>query len=59
MEIPQGNSCVATFMLNKNVMFSFLSFFYSAKSENRRAKQVLPRVEGCHHWEGGDFVEGG
>jgi hypothetical protein len=29
------------------------SLFFSAKSENRRVEQVLPRWEGWHQWKGG------
>jgi hypothetical protein len=40
MEISQGNFCVATFISNKQNVFYL--FFFSTKSENRRAEQVLP-----------------
>jgi hypothetical protein len=38
--------------------FSF-DLFSSAKSDNRRAEQVLPMGEGWHQWEGEVMGKGG
>jgi hypothetical protein len=34
-----------------------MSYFSFTKSENRRAEQVLPGVEGFYQWEGGEDVK--
>jgi hypothetical protein len=40
-------------------MFFFLSFLFSAKSENRKAKQVLLMRKDWHQWKGrGDRERG-
>jgi hypothetical protein len=47
MEIPQGNSMYSYFYLKQTKM-SYFSFYliFSAKLENRKEEQVLPRGEG-------------
>jgi hypothetical protein len=37
----------------------YFFLFSSAKLENRRAEQVLPKREGWHQWKGGDDGERG
>jgi hypothetical protein len=53
METSQGNSLCSYLYLKlaKMSCFSF-SLFSFAKSENRRAEQVLPSREGWYQWEG-------
>jgi hypothetical protein len=49
MEISQGNSCVATFLSNKQKCHAFhfiFSLLSPTKSEKRRAEQVLPGGQG-------------
>jgi hypothetical protein len=55
MEIPQGNSLYSCYLYLKQAKMSCFSFylFSSAKSENRKVEQVLPRRKGWHQGEGG------
>jgi hypothetical protein len=54
MEISQGNSlCSHLYLkLEKKSCFSF-HLFSSAKLENKREEEILPREEGWHQWERG------
>jgi hypothetical protein len=40
-------------------MFFLYFLFFPTKSEHRRAKQMLPRGEVRHHWEGGGIGDWG